>query len=60
MRRELEQADAALFVLNAQQRVGPGDRFIARAIRAAGVPQITALNKIDLWIAAVWLPRSPW
>lgn len=48
MRRELEQADAALFVLDAQQRVGPGDRFIARAIRAAGIPQVTALNKIDV------------
>jgi GTP-binding protein Era len=48
MRRELEEADTALFVLNAQQRVGAGDRFIARAIRAAGIPQVTALNKIDL------------
>jgi GTP-binding protein Era len=47
MRRELEQADAALFVLNAQQRIGSGDRFIARAIRAARLPQVTALNKID-------------
>jgi GTPase len=48
MRLELEQADAALLVLNAQQGVGPGDRFIARAIRAAGVSQVTAVNKIDL------------
>lgn len=47
-RRELEEADCILFVLSAQQRVGPGDRFIARAIRAAGTPPVTALNKIDV------------
>jgi GTPase len=48
MRRELEEADAALLVLNGQQRVGPGDRFIAAAIAAAGVPAVTAVNKLDL------------
>lgn len=47
-RHELEEADAVLFVLNAQQRVGPGDRFIARAVRGAGTPAVTAVNKIDL------------
>lgn len=47
MRRELADADAALFLVNAQQRVGPGDRFIARAIRAAGVRPVTAVNKVD-------------
>ncbi|HEV2074880.1 MAG TPA: GTPase Era [Thermoleophilaceae bacterium] len=48
MRRELEAADAALFILNGQQRVGPGDRFIAQAIAAAGSACVTAVNKIDL------------
>ena len=48
MRRELEDSDAALFVLNGEQAIGPGDRFIARAVRAAGVPVVTAVNKIDL------------
>ena len=48
MRRELEDADAALFVLNGQQRMGPGDRFIARAIRDAGVRSVIAVNKLDL------------
>ena len=33
--RALSDADAALFVLNGEQEVGPGDRFIARAIAAA-------------------------
>ena len=48
MRGELERADAALVVLDGTQRVGPGDRFIARAIRTAGIPPATAVNKCDL------------
>lgn len=48
MERELKDSDAALFVLNGHQGVGPGDRFIAAAIRAVGVPVMVALNKVDL------------
>jgi GTPase len=48
MERELAASDAALFVLNGQQGVGPGDRFIAAAIRNAGVPAVIALNKVDI------------
>ena len=48
MERELSGSDAALFVLNGQQGVGPGDRFIAAAIRNAGVPAVIAVNKADL------------
>jgi GTP-binding protein Era len=43
----LADSDAVLFVLNGEQQVGPGDRFIASAIENAGVPAVTALNKID-------------
>jgi len=43
----LADADAVLFVLNGTERVGPGDRFIARAIRTAGMPTVTAVNKAD-------------
>jgi GTP-binding protein Era len=43
----LRDADAILFLLNGEQRVGPGDRFIAGAIRRAGVPAVTAVNKVD-------------
>jgi len=43
----LSDADGVLFVLNGEQRVGAGDRFIARAVRASGKPVTTALNKID-------------
>jgi GTP-binding protein Era len=48
MERELADADAALFMLNGDQKVGPGDRFIAEAIKRAGVPVVTAVNKVDL------------
>jgi GTPase len=47
--RELEDADAALFVLDAHQGVGPGDRFIAKAILGArgDTPVVCAVNKCD-------------
>ena len=47
MQRELADSDAALFVLNGEQKIGPGDQFIARAIRDVGLPTVTVLNKID-------------
>ena len=43
----LADADAVLFVLNGEQRIGPGDRFIAAAIANVGVHAVTALNKVD-------------
>ena len=48
MEHELGQSDAALFVLAGDQGVGPGDRFIARAIANAGVPVVMAVNKVDV------------
>lgn len=45
--QELEDADACLFVLNAEQGVGPGDRFIARLLASAPVPVLIAVNKVD-------------
>ena len=47
VREELAGADAALLVLNGEQGVGPGDRFIARVLAEAGTPVAIALNKID-------------
>ena len=52
MQRRVEQelggADAALFVLNADQGVGgPGDVWIAEALRGAKVPVVIAVNKVD-------------
>jgi GTP-binding protein Era len=45
--RELEDADGCLFVVNAEQGIGPGDRFIGRLLRGAPVPVVIAVNKID-------------
>ena len=47
--RELEDADIALLVVNAEQGIVPGDRFIARAMLGAGaaIPTLCAVNKID-------------
>jgi len=44
---ELADADACLFVVNAEQGLGPGDRFIAGLLRSAPVPVLIAVNKVD-------------
>jgi GTPase len=47
--KELEGADAVLFVVNGEQGLGPGDRFIGAHLLAARpeVPVICAVNKVD-------------
>jgi GTPase len=47
--RELAESDLALIVVNGEEGVGPGDRFIARALLDAGakLPVICAVNKAD-------------
>jgi len=47
--RELAESDLALIVINGEEGVGPGDRFIARALVGAnaGIPTICAVNKAD-------------
>ncbi|HST41409.1 MAG TPA: GTPase Era, partial [Conexibacter sp.] len=44
---ELRDADVALMLINAEQGIGPGDRFIAQLLRAAPLPVVIAVNKID-------------
>ena len=44
---ELDEADGCLMVVNAEQGIGPGDRFIASQLRGARVPIVIAVNKID-------------
>ena len=44
---ELEGSDAVLLILNGAQGVGPGDRFIARALAGAEAAVTIAVNKID-------------
>jgi GTPase len=43
----LGEADAVLLLLNGEQRIGAGDRFIARAVRNVGLPAAIAVNKVD-------------
>ena len=45
--QSLADCDAALFVLNASEPVGGGDRFIAERLRASRLPVITVLNQVD-------------
>lgn len=47
--REIADSDVVLLVVNAEQGIGPGDRFIAKALLTAnsGTPVICAVNKID-------------
>jgi GTP-binding protein Era len=47
--RELADSDVALLVVNGEEGIGAGDRFIARSLLAAGpeIPVICAVNKAD-------------
>jgi GTP-binding protein Era len=42
-----EDVDAVLLVLSARERIGAGDRFVARRVFGLGVPVVIALNKVD-------------
>lgn len=43
----IAEADAVLFVLDATQRIGPGDRRIAERLLKAGAPVVVVVNKVD-------------
>jgi len=47
VQQELAEADVALLVLNGEQGIGPGDRFIATTLAQAAVPVTIAVNKVD-------------
>ena len=42
-----EDIDLVLFVMSARERIGAGDRFIAKRVFALGLPVVIALNKVD-------------
>jgi GTPase len=42
-----EDVDAVLFVVDARDRIGAGDRFIANRVFSLGVPVVIAVNKVD-------------
>jgi GTP-binding protein Era len=39
--------DAAIFMVNAAEAVGGGDRFIAERLKSAGLPVIVVVNQVD-------------
>jgi GTP-binding protein Era len=42
-----EDVDAVLFIVDARERIGAGDRFIAKRVFELGVPVVIAVNKVD-------------
>ena len=42
-----EDVEAVLLVLSARERIGAGDKFVARRVFELGVPVVIALNKVD-------------
>jgi GTPase len=51
MQRTVDQSfddvEGVLLVLSARERIGAGDRFIAKRVFGLGVPVVIALNKVD-------------
>jgi GTP-binding protein Era len=42
-----DDVEAVLLVLSARERIGAGDRYVARRVFEVGVPVVIALNKVD-------------
>jgi GTPase len=42
-----DDLDTVLLVVNARERIGTGDRYVARRVFSLGVPVVIALNKVD-------------
>jgi GTP-binding protein Era len=47
VQQELRDSDAALLMLNGEQGVGAGDRFIAKTLASVDIPVTIAVNKVD-------------
>ena len=46
-RRAIDEADLLILVVDGREGLAPGDREIARVVRAANVPAILVVNKTD-------------
>jgi GTP-binding protein Era len=42
-----DDLDVVLLVVNARERIGAGDRFVARRVFSLGVPVVIVVNKVD-------------
>lgn len=47
VRETLAEVDIIVFCLPADERIGPGDRFIARELRQQRTPVVVAVTKVD-------------
>lgn len=47
-RNTLGEVDVILFMVNAEQKIGPGDRFIIDMLKNTNTPVFLVINKIDL------------
>ena len=47
-----DDLDVAVLVVNARERIGAGDRYVARRIFELGCPVVTVVNKVDRLKAA--------
>jgi len=47
-----DDLDAVLLVVNARERIGGGDRFVARRVFSLGIPVVIVVNKVDRLKAA--------
>ena len=39
--------DAMMLVVNARERIGAGDRYVARRVFALGIPVVIVVNQVD-------------
>jgi GTPase len=46
--QQIGESDVVLMVLSGAERIGGGDRFIARALASSGAPVVVAVNKVDV------------
>ena len=42
-----DDLDVIMLVVNARERIGAGDRYVARRVFALGVPVVIVVNKVD-------------
>jgi GTP-binding protein Era len=42
-----DDVDAILLVVNARERIGAGDRYVARSVFSLGVPVVIVVNQVD-------------
>ncbi len=45
--RSLDQVDAALWLVDAKEGYGPGDRYVSEVLKRSGKPVVLGINKID-------------